>query len=326
MSHKAFFVSLSLLVCAIISLLIALKLGTYDVSLKSILIDFSHLDPIAQDVLLNLRLPRVFAAFTTGALLALAGVLMQVLLRNPLADPYILGVSGGGAFGNMLALIFGLNLFWLHAFTFMGAIFSWLLIYLLLILQRQWSSQKLMLIGITLAFTWSALISFMLCLMPNQLLHNVFFWLLGDLNAISTPYFAALFVLIIGGYCWLNSRQLNLLQQGDLTAKSLGLNTKTLSLQIFCLASFLSATAITIAGPIGFIGLIVPHLIRLILGANHRWLIPNAMLAGGILLTLADTAARTLFTPQQIPTGIFTALIGIPIFLFLLTRRHHDYA
>lgn len=271
-------------------------------------------------VILDIRLPRALAAFVVGGLLGLAGALMQVLLRNPLADPYVLGVSGGAAVGALLTLLFGLAGFWLPVNAFIGALGSMLLVFLVAHGRGGWTPTRLLLTGVVVAAGWGAVISFILAVSPERELRGMLFWLMGDLSHTSGPGWTV-FALVAGlALALALARPLNLLARGDLQAQALGVAVGPLRLVVYFVASLLTAAAVTVAGTIGFVGLIVPHMIRLIAGADHRVLLPGAVLLGGSLLTAADAFARILIAPQQLPVGVITAMIGVPVFLFLLHR------
>jgi iron complex transport system permease protein len=279
---------------------------------------------LAARILFDLRWPRTAAAYVTGALLALAGGLMQVLLRNPLADPYVLGVSGGAAVAALLALLLGLGSIWLQGAAFSGALLSMALVFGLSHGRGSWNVNRLLLTGVVVAAGWGAAISFLLALSPEENLRGMLFWLMGDLSSATVPR-EALAVLLIGLLvAFASGRSLNLLAHGELVAATLGVSIQPLRRAIYVLASLLTATAVMNAGTIGFIGLIVPHMLRLQGVRDHRRLLPAAALLGGSLLVLADTLARTLLAPRQLPVGILTALIGVPVFLSLLYHgREH---
>ena len=277
-------------------------------------------DGLEHTLIWEIRLPRSLCAFTVGGLLALAGTLMQVLLRNPLGDPYILGISGGSATATLLAMLAGLSSAWLTGFAFIGALTSMLLVFGIAHGRGAWTPTRLLLTGIVIAAGWGALISFILAITPAARLPGMLFWLMGDLSNADTPGIP-LTLLFIGTIValWL-APSLNLLSRGELQAAALGVDTRSLRYMIFLLASLLTAAAVTVGGSIGFIGLVVPHIFRLAGSSDHRLLIPGATLLGGCLLLLADTLARTLLAPQQLPVGVITALLGVPLFLYLLNR------
>lgn len=273
-----------------------------------------------QDILWQLRLPRTWTAFVAGSLLALAGTLIQVLLRNPLADPYVLGVSSGAALGALLALLFGLSHFWLTGFAWLGALAVIMMTWLLM-RGRIWQSTRILLTGISLAAGLSALISLIFFVAPPFLLHNLLFWLMGDLNEQGLPIFETIFLLLALLFSLLLAPALNILSRGENEAQALGIHTFSLQACLYLLCSLLTACAVTLAGCIGFIGLISPHFLRFLLGYDHRLLLPATVLFGGALLTFADLLSRTLVAPQQLPVGMIMTLLGVPVFLLLLEKK-----
>lgn len=278
-------------------------------------------DVLAVQVVQDLRLPRSLAAFACGGLLALAGALMQVLLRNPLADPYVLGISGGAAAGALAAMLLGVGAgLGLEAAAFAGALAAMLLVFGLARGEGSWTQTRLLLTGVIVAAGCGAVVALMLSIAPEHKLRGMLFWLMGDAGQSDDPR-PALATLALGlAAALFLARELNLLARGALLAASLGARVAGLRLALYFLASLLTAVAVTSVGSVGFVGLVVPHLVRLALGNDQRLLLPAAALAGGALLTLADTLARTVIAPQQLPVGVLTALIGVPVFLFLLAR------
>jgi iron complex transport system permease protein len=273
------------------------------------------------DIVLGLRLPRALAAFACGALLALAGALMQVLLRNPLADPYVLGVSGGAAVGALSAMLFSLPLIFVHGGAFVGALAAMLTVFGLARGDGSWTQSRLLLTGVIVAAGCGAGVALILSLAPEQKLHSMLFWLMGDLSHAGSPW-PALAVAAVGlALVMPIARDLNLLSRGDLVASTLGVKVRSLRASVYALGSLLTAVAVTTTGSVGFIGLVVPHLVRLAIGNDQRVLLPAATLAGGALLVVADTLARTVIAPQQLPVGVLTALLGVPVFLYLLSRQ-----
>jgi iron complex transport system permease protein len=268
----------------------------------------------------RLRLPRAAAAWTVGALLSLSGCLMQVLLRNPLADPYILGVSGGASFAALLGMSLGAAAALLPALAWAGALVSILVVFSLARGEGPWSGTRLLLTGVVTASGWAALISLVLTLGPDGSLRGMLFWLIGDLSYARLPMWAPAILLLVFALCLGMARSLNVLAMGETTARLLGEPTGKLLWVVYLLASVLTATAVSIAGNIGFVGLIVPHLMRLLVGSDHRVLLPSAAMFGGLFLVLSDTLARTVLAPRQLPVGVVTALLGVPLFLLLLNR------
>jgi iron complex transport system permease protein len=303
------------------SLALALMVGSVDIPPAEV---WSHVvgndGSINDRIIDQLRLPRALSAFAVGGLLALAGALMQVLLRNPLGDPYVLGISGGAAAAVLTAMLLALPGLWYTPAAAAGALLSTLLVFGLARGGDDWRSDRLLLTGIVVAAGWSALIGFVLSISPARQLPGMLFWLMGDLADADEPGIPL--TLLAGGLglAFLRARDLNIATQGLLQAAALGINTRRLRLELYFLAALLTAAAVTAAGAIGFVGLITPHLIRRLGGRDHRVLLPAAVLLGGSLLLLADSAARTLISPMQLPVGVLTAMIGVPVFLFLLHR------
>ena len=277
-------------------------------------------DSLDHQILLELRIPRMSTAFITGALLGIAGALMQVLLRNPLADPYILGVSGGASVAALLAIMAGASGMALSGSAFAGALLSTLLVFTLAHGRGNWDSTRLLLTGVVLAAGWGAVISLLLAISPGTQLHGMLFWLMGDLGFSRTPLIGSLVLLFLLPVTLAISPSLNLLARGELPAASLGVTVGRLRTTIYVLASLATASAVTQAGNIGFVGLIAPHMLRLLGARDHRLLIPGVALLGGTLLLLADAISRLIIEPRQLPVGVLTALLGVPLFLLLLFR------
>jgi iron complex transport system permease protein len=276
-----------------------------------------------RDLILGLRLPRALCALAVGGLLSLAGVLMQVLLRNPLADPYILGTSGGAAVGALAAILLGLSPWAVDAGAFAGALASMLVVFAVAHGSGSWTPTRLLLTGVVLAAGLSAVIGLLLTLSPEQGIHGMLFWLMGDFSFAHSPA-PLLVVLAVGTLASLaGARELNVLARGETLAAILGQRVALVQTGIFVGAALLTAVAVTAAGTIGFIGLVVPHMIRLLTGSEHRRVIPAAVIAGGCLLVVADTLARTVMAPRQLPVGTLTALLGVPLFLLLMWRQRH---
>jgi iron complex transport system permease protein len=311
----------ALLLLTLLAFTLSLAIGSTSVSLHELwAVLTGGGDDLSRTVVLDLRLPRSINAFTVGGLLALAGTLMQVLLRNPLADPYILGVSGGAAVGALGAFLAGLATIWVDGGAFAGALLSTLLVFALAHGRGGWTPTRLLLTGIAVAAGWGALISLLLVLGSDASLHSMIFWLMGDFSYQSGGS-AALIMLVVGlAICWPFARQLNVLARGETLAEALGIAVRPLSVAIYIVASLFTAIAVTEAGAIGFVGLVVPHMFRMLAGGDHRRLLPGAALLGGCLLMLADTLARTVAEPRQLPVGVVTAALGVPLFLYLLNR------
>ncbi|MDG2162722.1 MAG: iron ABC transporter permease [Gammaproteobacteria bacterium] len=304
---------------AFTAILGSLLSGSVDLSFSDLMsYVLGDLPDLQRQVFEDIRLPRTLAAFVTGAALALAGVLMQVLLRNPLADPYILGLSGGAAVGALASIMLGLGGWWLSSTAFVGALISVGVVFGIASRAGSWSTTHLLLTGVVVSAGWGALINLMLSTSASASVQGMLFWLMGDLSQSSVGP-AQIGVLIVGAALAMRAaRSLNVLVRGDLVAASLGVDIKRLRLSLFFGASLLTVIAVTTAGSVGFVGLVVPHMLRLIGARDHRVLIPFSLLTGGTFLVVADTLARTLLAPQQLPVGVITALIGVPSFIAIL--------
>lgn len=317
----------TLLLVALGSLGLALALGSQRVPLAEVLrVLAGQADGVQADIVLGLRLPRALAALSCGALLALAGALLQTLLRNPLADPYVLGVSSGASVGALTALWLGAALVWVNIGAAAGALLATALVFTLgaQAFRRQADSSRasvqLLLVGVIVAAGFSAVVAFILSITPDSKLRGMIFWLLGDLNGAdhyALPLAAAAALLLAS---LVIARDLNLLLLGDGQAFALGVNVRRVRIAVVVLAALAAGVAITVAGSVGFVGLVVPHALRLALGNDQRMLLPACAIGGGAFLLVADTLARTLVAPMQLPVGVLTAFIGVPCFLWLLLR------
>ena len=275
--------------------------------------------------LIDIRLPRALTAFAVGGLLAVAGVLMQVLLRNPLAEPYILGTSGGAAVAALAAMMLGLGSIVVDVAAFGGAMAATLLVFSIAHGTGSWAPTRLLLTGVVLAAGFGAITTLLLSISPEKNLRGMLFWLMGDLNFAFDPWrcLALLTILVIAGI--LAARHLNVLSRGELQAAVVGMPVRSFRYIVFTAASIAVAFSVTTAGVIGFIGLVVPHLVRLVAGSDHRIVLPASALAGGTLLVIADTLARTIIAPRQLPVGALTAAIGVPLFLILMSRSRDSH-
>lgn len=276
---------------------------------------------IERAVLLSLRLPRALAAFGCGALLALAGALLQALLRNPLADPFVLGISGGAGTLLLLAMLLGASGIVLGIAGLLGAGLS-LAVLLLLAWRGGLRPQRLLLAGVILSSAWGAVVTLLLALAPDAPLRGMVFWLMGDLSGTEPamamwPLAGALLALLLA---WPLARGFDALAQGELSARALGVPVDRLRVVALAIAAAVTTLVVLVAGSIGFVGLVTPHLLRLAGLRRHRLLLPGCVLGGGTLLLLADLLARTAVAPLQLPVGAVTAALGAPVFLWLLAR------
>jgi len=252
-------------------------------------------------------------------LLALAGAWFQVLLGNPLAEPYVLGVAGSASVGAVAGLMLMPESAWAMSIgAFAGA---WMGIAVVMAFSHLGPS-RVLLAGVVLAAFWAAVLALLLALLPEHGLGRAFAWMMGDLSHSDIPVPLLLLAWTVALACgMLLSRSLDILLLGDLHAEALGVDLKLLRRRLLLMASAVTAIAVTAAGTIGFVGLVVPHLMRLMFGSLHRLLLPAAAVSGGLLLMLADTASRTVIAPAELPVGVLTAIIGVPVFLYLLLRR-----
>ena len=313
---------------AILSLaacLFALTFGSADISPVEVWRAlFGTATDSARSIVLDLRLPRALTAFGVGGLLAVAGVLMQVLLRNPLAEPYILGSSGGAAVAALLAMLFGLGAVLIDLAAFAGAMLATLLVFSIAQGTGNWTPARLLLTGVVLAAGFSAATTLLLALSPDQHLRGMLFWLVGDLSFSHSPARALWLLAAITTAGLIAARHLNVLARGDLQAAIVGLPVTGFRLIIFAVTALATAISVTTVGVIGFIGLVIPHLIRIVAGSDHRIVLPASALAGGTLLIVADTLARSVLAPRQLPVGALTATIGVPLFLILMSRTQRN--
>jgi iron complex transport system permease protein len=312
----------TLAAAGVASVFLALIAGPFPISALQVLDSILFPIPgLVHDIIWQLRAPRALAAFACGGLLALAGALLQALLRNALADPYVLGVSSGAALGALLALVAGAGTALMNMAALTGAACAIAIVFGLSFRSGEWDIYRLLLTGVVLAAGFSALVSLTLVTAPHVQVKGMLFWLMGDLSYADSPL-AAWTVLVAGtALATSGARGLDLLSLGETKARSLGLPVKALQVAVFTVAAAATVAAVMLAGSVGFVGLMVPHAVRLMGVAAYRWLLPLSVLLGGAFLTVADTVARTLVAPQQLPVGVLTAIIGVPLMLWLLGRR-----
>jgi iron complex transport system permease protein len=311
-----------LLLIALSSMCLSISVGSTPLRPGAVLTALTDgRDSVVREVVLDLRLPRTLNAFCIGGLLALAGVLMQVLLRNPLADPYVLGISGGAAVAALGVMLLGFGGFIIDWAAGIGALGATLLVFALAHARGGWTPQRLLLNGVVVASGCTAIVAVMLALGDESRLRGMLFWLMGDLSFAPFSPLALGMLLAVGGFATAGARDLNVLARGEFETQSLGLALAPARMALFGATAALTATAVTTAGGIGFIGLVTPHLVRLAAGSNHRIVVPASILLGGALLTVADLIARIVVAPRQLPVGALTALVGVPVFLVLMRRE-----
>jgi len=329
---RVFWTCAGLCLLLLASILLALKLGAVPVSVTDLVLDLgriamgraNELPTEYRLIVFDLRLPRILLGILVGAALSVAGAGFQALLRNPLADPYVLGVSSGAALGSILALIIAPGVALITPLgAFLGATATIAGVYFLGRREGQLDSTTLLLGGIICASFFSAIILFLMTTLTGRDLRGMAYWLMGDL---STPVSAGMqWIFTVGlvaaiGAIYSTSADLNLLLTGEREATHLGVDVTRVKLVVYVSASLLTALAVSASGAIGYVGLLVPHAVRLIFGSDYRLLIPASALCGAIALVLADTLARTVVSPTELPVGAMTAMAGAPVFIYLLRR------
>ena len=322
-------IRISLVLCffLILSIFISLRLGTADVTLDQLwglFIGDPNVKETVRLIVLKIRLPRILLAGLVGFSLSLGGVVFQALLRNPLADPFILGVSSGGAFGAVLGIMFGLGFnFGIPLMSYAGALLT---IFLVLEIGKRkmgMESSTILLAGVIINAFFTAIIMFFVSTAVDDRLHSMLFWLYGDLSQSDYNQSIIVFPIVLAAFGVLYglSRHLNLITAGEETALQLGVDVKKAKMICFLVVSLVIGLVVAFSGLIGFVGLVVPHLGRMVLGSDHRLLMPVSALGGAIFLIAADTLARTVVSPSELPVGVITAFIGAPFFIYLLKTR-----
>ena len=320
-------ISLVLFLFLILTILLSLLFGTADVTIAQlwgILTGDTDVKEMTKIIVFNIRFPRIIAAGLAGFSLSLGGLVFQAILRNPLADPFILGVSSGGAFGAVIGIMLGFSFnLGIPLLSFAGAILT---IYLVSVMgQRRMGmeSSTILLAGVIINAFFTAIIMFFISTAVDDRLHTMLFWLYGDLSQSAYVQFVIIAPIVVVAFIILYglSRHLNLITAGEETALQLGVDTKRTKMTCFLVVSLVIGLVVSFSGLIGFVGLIVPHLGRMVLGSDHRLLIPVSALGGAVFLIAADTVARTIISPSELPVGVITAFIGAPFFIYLLKTR-----
>jgi len=308
--------------------MLAVRVGAVGLSLSDVFAAVrGTADTATHTIVVGLRIPRVVLAALCGAALAISGATYQALLRNTLAEPYILGVSSGAALGAVAATVLGLDRLsaWIiPAFAFAGALAAIVLVLrVALVAGRVLDRRTLLLAGVVVGAFCNAAVLLFLTFADAESFRSAVFWMMGSLAGATWQHVLLLAVpLVIGGVVLFGlARSLNLLAVGEPTAAALGVPVEQVKYLCFALASVLAAAAVAVSGVIGFVGLIIPHAVRLLWGSNYRQLLPATALLGAIFLVVADAAARTVAAPTELPIGVLTALVGVPVFVVLLRRR-----
>lgn len=319
-------VSFLLLLLVFVAMFLGLSLGSTKTGLNEVLKSLlrrEEADPVLNTIIWNIRFPRVLLAALVGATLSLGGLVFQALLRNPLAEPYILGISGGSAIGAIIGILMGLSRFPGVSFiSFMGSIATLLLIFVMSSGQSILKKDSLLLSGVMINAFCSAIIMFLISMTQDYRLHNIIFWLMGDLSMAAIRQTVILAAMLFPCYIlifWL-SHSMNLLLMGKEMAQTMGVNIKAVTVTLLLTTSFMVSATVSHCGLIGFVGLVMPHLLRLLFGPDHRVLVPACVMGGGAYMVLCDLLARTLPEQGEMPAGVITAIIGAPLFIFLLKR------
>jgi len=280
---------------------------------------------LLHDIVWRLRFPRVLLAAFLGATLSLGGLVFQALLRNPLAEPYILGISGGSAIGAIIGILMGLSRFpgvWLTSFA--GSLSTLMVLYIMAAQSARLRTNNLLLSGVMVNAFCSAIIMFLISMTQDSRLHNILFWLMGDLSAVNIGNVIALGVTVIPCFVviFTRSHAMNLFALGNDMARSMGVNVKTTSTILLLVTTLMVSATVSYCGLVGFVGLVIPHMLRLVLGFDHRILAPASILGGAAFLVICDTLARTLPEQGEMPVGVVTAMIGAPLFVYLLKKSN----
>jgi len=331
-SRRVAFICLGLGLVLFAAVVISLRMGAYPIAISDIVTTlvqgalgrWNDIPSEYKLVVFGLRLPRIALGILVGAALATSGAGFQALLRNPLADPYVLGVSSGAALGAIISLIAAPHAPGLiQVAAFAGALATIVVVYFLGRRGGQLDSATLLLAGIITASFLSAVIMFLMTTLSGRDLRGMAFWLMGDLQAPSTVNTKWLyFVLIIAvGSIYSTASDLNLILTGEQEARHLGVHVERVKIVVYVAASVLTGLAVSVSGAIGYVGLLVPHLMRMLFGSDYRLLIPTSAIGGAILIVVADTLARTVVAPTELPVGAMTALAGAPVFIYLMRRR-----
>lgn len=323
---RIFIISAILSVILIVSGILGLSMGSSSRELGtffSAVLDPGHADPTFLVIIWKIRFPRVLLAALVGATLSLAGLVFQALLRNPLAEPYILGISGGAAIGAIIGILAGLSRFpGVGLLAFAGGMGTLFLVLSIASGEAMSKRETLLLSGVMVNAFCSAVIMLLISISMNTKLHSIMFWLMGDLSSADTGqvFYLALMVIPCFVLIFALSHKMNILLMGSEMARSLGVNVPVVTIVLLGVSSFMVSVTVCQCGLIAFVGLVIPHLLRLMLGPDHRVLVPASILGGGAYMVICDLLARTLPQQGEMPAGVITAMIGAPVFIYLLKR------
>ena len=324
-----FFIAALLLLLAI-SIVISLSSGEVKISWIQLPEIFSDKTSIEYTVLTKIRLPRLILAIAIGGGLSLSGAILQGIYRNPLVEPYTLGISGGAALGVAIAIVFGFHaasFIILPISGFIGAMITLFLVYFLSVKKGGLSVNSMLLIGVMVSFVASSAMMFLMSITTTDNLQSIVFWVMGSLDESNMTLINIAFYSSVAGLglTYFFAQPLNALRLGEMRAKHLGINTKVTVKLLFLVASLLTGIAVSVAGVIGFVGLVIPHLIRLVIGNDYRILIGSSFIGGAIFLILSDTIARTIISPNELPIGVITGFVGGLVFIVVLSRSKSHF-
>lgn len=320
---------LSLIVLSILligTILLALSIGEINFSISEIIDILSKKTGVEYTIISKIRFPRIMLGLSVGGALSLSGVILQGIYRNPLVEPYTMGISGGAALGVAITIVFGLNMlfgsYMLPISGFIGAVVTVFLVYFLAIRKSHFNINRMLLIGVMISFMASSAMMFLMSTTSSENLHSIVFWVMGSLDEpdsflVKTVFFSSISGLLI---TYFFSNQLNALRLGESKAKHLGVNTNLTIRVLFITASLLTGISVAVSGVIGFVGLVIPHILRIIIGADLRILLITSFLGGGIFLILCDLISRTIIAPNELPIGVITGMIGGLVFIFVLSK------
>jgi len=320
----------ALLLLLLVSIAISLSVGEVKISLFKLPEIFSNHQSIEYVVLSKIRIPRLILAASVGGALSLSGAILQGIYRNPLVEPYTLGISGGAALGVSIAIVFGLHTISFLAlpfFGFAGAVITLFLVYFLSLKKSGLSVNSMLLIGVMVSFVSSSAMMFMMSITTTDNVQNIVFWVMGSMDETNNMLIRIAFYSSLSGLllAYFFAQPLNALRLGDAKARHLGINTNLTIRILFFLASLLTGIAVAVAGVIGFVGLVIPHLIRLVIGNDYRILLLGSFLGGAIFLILSDTLARTIISPNELPIGVITGFAGGIVFIAVLSRSKSHF-
>ncbi len=323
------FTFIALLVLSIASVLASLCLGEVNVSLADLPQIFQNPDSTEYSILFNIRIPRIILGFAVGGSLSLAGVILQGIYRNPLVEPYTMGISGGSALGIALTIVLGLNLslgvFVLPLSGFVGAIITVFLVYFLSIRNGIFNISRMLLLGVMISFIASSAMMFLMSTTNSDNLHSIIFWIMGSLDETNFTLVNIVFYSSIAGLfiSYIFARPLNALRLGETNAKHLGINTNLAIKILFLISSLLTGICVSVTGVIGFVGLIIPHFMRSLVGTDYRILLISSFLGGSIFVMISDIISRTIISPNELPIGVITGMIGGCVFIFVLSQSKY---